>query len=295
MDMQSNLLAGEGHADLSKPFGTLSPETGFSNQVNDVLTRLTRTFYEVLERQELLFQAQGRVEIQQSAATQAMLQLLALRGSRYTDEPLTQLANKFEHHFKRSLLTKETLFTSAPPHTKTTQTTMQLPWPRGDRWYGGGAHGNDGSSRPYSSLDYAYDWPRWGGRVYYCNSAHSGNVSVFSSCNLRITHSTGWATQYYHMDNIAVRTGASVSRNARIAQYASSQRQALCDGGSSTGPHVHFSLLFNGRHVSLQGYRFSNYEVNIGSFSYDDDCRRFFYRNWNNGGAILCAWRSMTA
>ncbi|ELH0900983.1 M23 family peptidase, partial [Vibrio cholerae] len=55
--------------------------------------------------------------------------------------------------------------------------------------------------------------------------------------------------------------------------YASQRSIALCEGGSSTGPHLHFSLLYNGRFQSLQGVRFGPYQIQTGRYSYDNDCR----------------------
>lgn len=290
MDMESGALS-KVEAD-GKPFGELSVETGFSEQLQDVLSKLTQTFYEVLEKQELQLKKDGRLESEETAATQALQGLFARsrRGPVEYDQ-LGELSGTYQRHFKTSLLTDKASFT--PKMAKQSPPTFQLPWPRGNQWTGGGAHGDDGRSRPYASLDFARGWPKWGGTVYPTMASNSGNVSIRSSCSLRVTHTSGWATNYYHMDKISVRKGQSVSRGASIAVYASGKSQALCNGGSSTGPHVHLTLLNAGRLVSVQGHVFSGYKVNVGRSSYDDDCRYFYWTD--SRGNKVCAWTRMTA
>ncbi|QWP76836.1 hypothetical protein J5226_25275 [Lysobacter sp. K5869] len=51
--------------------------------------------------------------------------------------------------------------------------------------------------------------------------------------------------------NIQYNTGANVSMNTAIANPANTQAQALCNGGSSTGPHQHWSLKQNGSFYHL--------------------------------------------
>lgn len=129
---------------------------------------------------------------------------------------------------------------------------MQLPWRQGYSWQPNGAHSNTGSGYPYSSFDASYDWPRWGSATYSVVAAHAGTVRVLSRCQVRVTHPSGWATNYYHMDQIQVSNGQQVSADTKLGVYAGNINTALCEGGSSTGPHLHFSLLYNGAFVSLQ-------------------------------------------
>ena len=71
--------------------------------------------------------------------------------------------------------------------------------------------------------------------------------------------------------------------------YANNKNAALCEGGSSTGPHLHFSLLKDGRHVSLQDVHLGQYRVNIGSYNYDNNCSRFNLFDVSNN-RTMCAW-----
>ncbi|NQZ12903.1 MAG: M23 family metallopeptidase, partial [Algicola sp.] len=171
--------------------------------------------------------------------------------------------------------------------------SLQLPWSLGYSWIGGGSHGYDGSSWPHSSIDFAYDWPSWGAQTWSVRSAHGGTVSVLSSCQVRITNSSGWATTYYHLSGVNVYNGQQVGANTYLGNYANNKSQALCEGGSSTGPHLHFSLLKNGYYYSLDNVSLSNYVVNTGRYSYDSNCSYFNFTNNNNSGRRLCGWNSM--
>lgn len=169
---------------------------------------------------------------------------------------------------------------------------MQLPWRQGYSWQPNGAHSNSGSGYPYSSFDASYDWPRWGSATYSVVAAHAGTVRVLSRCQVRVTHPSGWATNYYHMDQIQVSNGQQVSADTKLGVYASNINTALCEGGSSTGPHLHFSLLYNGAFVSLQGASFGPYRINVGTSNYDNDCRRYYFYN-QSAGTTHCAFRPL--
>ena len=169
---------------------------------------------------------------------------------------------------------------------------MQLPWRQGYSWQPNGAHSNTGSGYPYSSFDASYDWPRWGSATYSVVAAHAGTVRVLSRCQVRVTHPSGWATNYYHMDQIQVSNGQQVSADTKLGVYAGNINTALCEGGSSTGPHLHFSLLYNGAFVSLQCASFGPYRINVGTSNYDNDCRRYYFYN-QSAGTTHCAFRPL--
>ncbi len=296
MDMHSGILSRTSLSDVSRPFAELSNAQGFNEQLQDVLSRLSKSFYQVRKEQEQQYQDKGFVSAKQSAATLALQQLFATSQTpqvgKAPSEQLEQLLKTYEQRFEQSLQTQQPQFESLT-QASLAAPVMQLPWSLGYSWIGGGSHGYDGSSWPHSSIDYAYDWPQWGGQTWSVRAAHGGTVSVLSSCQVRITDASGWATTYYHLSNVNVYNGQQVSANTHLGYYASNKSQALCEGGSSTGPHLHFSLLYNGYYQSLDGVRLSNYEVNTGRYSYDSDCNYFYYRDWNNGGGKFCGWRSM--
>ncbi|HEK1414260.1 TPA: protease LasA, partial [Pseudomonas aeruginosa] len=269
MAMQSGPLGAPDERALAAPLGRLSAKRGFDAQVRDVLQQLSRRYYGFEEYQ--LRQAAARKAVGEdglNAASAALLGLLregAKASAVQGGNPLGAYAQTFQRLFgtpaaellqprnrvARQLQAKAAL---APPSN-----LMQLPWRQGYSWQPNGAHSNTGSGYPYSSFDASYDWPRWGSATYSVVAAHAGTVRVLSRCQVRVTHPSGWATNYYHMDQIQVSNGQQVSADTKLGVYASNINTALCEGGSSTGPHLHFSLLYNGAFVSLQGASFGPY------------------------------------
>ena len=164
---------------------------------------------------------------------------------------------------------------------------MRLPWPTGYSWRAGGAHSNTGSGWPYSSLDFYNPYGGgWGSNTPWVQAANSGQIVRFSSCHMRIIHSSGYATSYYHMSNLQYGSNTYVNRGDWIGKYANNKSQALCEGGQSTGPHLHFSLLRNGSFTSLQGHSLSDFNVYVGNSNYDTNCNvNFLYKN----GQKYCA------
>lgn len=170
---------------------------------------------------------------------------------------------------------------------------MQWPWRQGYAWIPNGPHAHSGSGFPLSSIDVSYDWPRWGGTTYSVTAAHDGYVTVLSRCQVRVTNDNGWATNYYHMDGIQVSNNQWVDKNTKLGTYASQRSVALCQGGSSTGPHLHFSLLKNGRFTSMQDAVLGSYRIQTGRYSYDNDCRYTWLANTQTGNKV-CLWRRIT-
>jgi len=151
---------------------------------------------------------------------------------------------------------------------------MDLPFARPQIWQFNGVHtwtGDDDGS-PMSSLDFTRTWTLdWGDSTEFdwVSASHDGEVTVYSSCFVQVQHDSGWATRYYHMDNLQVVNGQRVMAGDLLGNYASEEAQALCSGGHSTGPHVHFALLQNGQYHSLQDIELSEYQVHPGESSYD--------------------------
>lgn len=63
---------------------------------------------------------------------------------------------------------------------------------------------------------------------------------------VEINHGDGYVTRYGHHESLAVKTGDIVKKGQAIGSMGSS--------GRSTGPHVHFEVLKNGRHVDPKAY-----------------------------------------
>jgi murein DD-endopeptidase MepM/ murein hydrolase activator NlpD len=158
---------------------------------------------------------------------------------------------------------------------------LSLPFPVGAAWAPGGVHtttgSNDGS--PMSSIDWSHGWPNWGTNTATENvsAMHGGTVTVYSGCNVRVTNANGWATNYYHLSGVVVSTGQVVSTGAVLSAYADNFAQATCQGGSSTGPHVHVSLLRNGFQYAIDGATVNGWLVHSGRRSYDYDPNYMWY------------------
>jgi LasA protease len=141
---------------------------------------------------------------------------------------------------------------------------LSLPWAKGQTWrLTGGPHNfNGGKSRPWSSLDFAGPEPGVSVKV----RAARGGIVVRPCRNLvQVRHGDGWTTSYYHLKNIAVKAGQSVKRG-QVLGYTSN---ASGCGGSSTGPHVHFSLLKSGSYVNIRGHTIGGWTVKEGSKPYE--------------------------
>ncbi len=162
-----------------------------------------------------------------------------------------------------------------------TMPLLDLPFDHASSWHFNGVHTwtGDDDGQPMSSIDMTRTWStRWGDNTDddWVAAAHGGIVSLFSSCFMRITHPSGWATDYYHLSNVVPIHGAEVNAGDLIANNADNIEQALCQGGSSTGPHLHFSLLKNGERQALDGVELSGWRIKAGDFSYDNNSTRMW-------------------
>ena len=67
---------------------------------------------------------------------------------------------------------------------------------------------------------------------------------------LEISHSDGFASKYAHARKIHVRQGQAVKRGQIIAEVGST--------GRSTGPHLHYEITHNGKHVNPMQFLISS-------------------------------------
>lgn len=278
-------------AQSDKPFGSLSEKTGFQAQLEDIAGFLTQRIY-AYKAFELTHESFVKRRVMNPANT--ALASLASRSAK--DDLIAQLVAKYNqfaelNQHPLTMNAKTIFFTEQSQVQFASQSfSMQLPWPTGQGWYSGGAHSNTGSGYPYSSLDFNNGSGGWGSNTPWVQAAHAGTVTRYSACNIRVTHTSGYATQYYHMDSLQYRSGDYVNQGAWLGRYANSYNQALCQGGQSSGPHVHFSLLQNGYFVSLQNKYLSGYRVDVGNSNYDDNCNNFYFEK---NGSRYCAWRRL--
>ena len=163
---------------------------------------------------------------------------------------------------------------------------FQPPWQIGETWAGGGAHGNTGSGLQ-NALDFFGGFTDWGGDTsqWWIAAMQSGTVRVWSSCGMAIIHDDGWVTDYYHLDNILVADMQSIERNVKLSNYADNEAQATCTGGSSTGPHVHMSVTWEGNRVLVDESEidFTAFSHHVGVGQYDSNCATSWYTHQTNG------------
>ncbi|ALG09264.1 hypothetical protein AOZ06_22230 [Kibdelosporangium phytohabitans] len=142
-------------------------------------------------------------------------------------------------------------------------TGLGLPWPQGVAWWmGGGPHGNSGNSRPFSSIDFNGG----DGRVL-----SAGPGKVYKSCVrgrsalVKVVHPNGYSTTYYHMYDLTTLADGS---NVQTGTYLGHIGNELPCGGSSSGAHVHLSLLRGNTHVSVNNQTIGGWTFYEGSSAY---------------------------
>lgn len=118
----------------------------------------------------------------------------------------------------------------------------------------------------YKRLTSAYGWrihPVYGGKKFHYGidlannsgtpiiATRSGTVTkaTYSSSAgyyVTVNHGDGFSSQYLHMTHYIVNVGQKVSAGQVLGYMGST--------GASTGPHLHFSILYNGSHVNPANY-----------------------------------------
>jgi len=256
------------------PFGQLSVKTSFSDQVGDVATRLADAYYRELKAK------------QPEPAARALAQVLPkTKASLAFTEAYTRL---FGQKVPALSDRQQAAFAAAdqPPAD-----LLQLPFPVGESWNFGGSHTNTGSGTyPQSSLD-MNNGGYWGSDTSnkWVVASAEGRAIRHSSCLVEVVHPGGWSTTYYHLSNVRIQTNQQVTKNQRLANYASNINQALCNGGHSSGPHQHFSLKRDGRYHHLNDVALSGYQVHTGRYSYDSNCAYFWLQR--NGQKYCTGYR----
>ena len=59
---------------------------------------------------------------------------------------------------------------------------------------------------------------------------------------IEIDHGNGFKTKYGHLNKIYVNKGQQVAQNEAIGEVGNT--------GRSTGPHLHYEILYNGAHLN---------------------------------------------
>ncbi|MGB5401204.1 MAG: hypothetical protein WBO71_13390 [Thermoanaerobaculia bacterium] len=159
---------------------------------------------------------------------------------------------------------------------------FQPPWEIGDTWAGGGAHGDTGSGTR-NALDYWGEYRNWGADLsqWWVAATQAGTARVWSICSVSVIHAGGWVSTYYHLENVQLTDPQVVERNTVISNYANDEPTALCQGGSSTGPHVHSALYHDGNRVEIDeaNVDFTAFSHHAGVGQYDGNCNTSWYNH----------------
>lgn len=290
IDLQSQLISQPDLTLLQQPLAGLSNADSFSAQLQDVADQLATRLY----------QREATVS-EFSAAPVAALSYLFEADNSQGPQVLQQQADKLSEFTQRYQQLFAEVYQPVPERRAADSSTqdlntlagpangfLQFPFPLGQSWHVGGAHTNTGSGNyPMSSLDMSIGggWGSNQSNTWVAASA-AGSFKRHSSCFAEVVHSGGWSTTYYHLMNIQYNTGANVAKNTKIANPANTQPQALCNGGSSTGPHQHWSLKQNGSWVHLNTVYLSGWQITATGSSYDTNCTRFYL---TKNGVKKCA------
>ncbi|MGH8079089.1 MAG: M23 family metallopeptidase [Lysobacter sp.] len=274
---------------MRRPFGRLAQGNDFNAQTREVAQALREALYEQDGPN-----AKGAVTLARANPLQALFERSGANESsaKLSGDGEFQLVYGRLFNEPRTAQAPSARFAKAGPDVQPLSPNglLQFPFPRGARWHVGGAHTNTGSGNyPMSSLDMSLGGG-WGSNQNntWVSASANGSFKRHSSCFAEIVHSGGWSTTYYHLMNIQYGTGANVSSNTAIANPANTQAQALCDGGSSTGPHEHWSLKQNGSFYHLNGAYVSGYRITATGTSYDTNCSRFYLTK--NGTNTCYGW-----
>ena len=138
-----------------------------------------------------------------------------------------------------------------------TQPTLQLPFEPGVRWvFTGGAHGGWDGGSAWAAIDFAPPKEQLGcvQNDEWVTAAAAGVVTrsdygiVILDLDMDGNEGTGWTIFYAHIetrDRVAV--GTVLQAGDRIGHPS-------CEGGISTGTHVHMARRYNGEWIAINEY-----------------------------------------
>ncbi len=168
------------------------------------------------------------------------------------------------------------------------QPKMQLPFEDSVAWsFTGGPHAGWDEGSAWAALDFAPPGDLFG--CYYSNAwvtaiadgtiVRTGNGAVVQELDNDNNEGTGWTILYMHIgsqDRIA--EGAVVKAGDRIGH-------ASCEGGFSTGTHLHLARRYNGEWISADGelpFNMGGWKAAGSGIEYDGTLTR--------KGVVVYAW-----
>ena len=136
-----------------------------------------------------------------------------------------------------------------------TQPSLQLPFEVGDVWaFTSGPHGGWDSGSAWAALDFAppddvgcYASSYWVAAVASGEVVYSNNGMVIQDLDGDGIWQTGWSVLYMHVSSWErVEVGTLLEAGDRVGH-------ASCEGGISTGAHLHIARRYNGEWIAADG------------------------------------------
>ena len=201
---------------------------------------------------------------------------------------------------------------------------IQWPFQRGrSDWYMGGYHVQASidsnqyctDSRPgrcaFAAQDFTLEtnfaagYPGlWGNSNAGIHASISGPLQRVSSCGyLQFSPDYEWRILYYHMnkEDTYLRLGESddYSKNQKFGLYADEYQEALCNGGGSSAPHVHWAVYHKSEDGSYQPVDLKytvvsgwGNKTSFGAQSYSNNCALFYAFDFDKAYIRHCPYQT---
>lgn len=161
------------------------------------------------------------------------------------------------------------------------QIELRLPFNDGEAWtYTGGPHTAWGSMHPYAAIDFAPPAQEHGCFVSYSDviAPHSGTI-VRKGTGMAMLdmdddgdERTGWVLLFLHLKT------ESIPPLGTYVEMGDTLGHPSCDGGTSSGTHVHIARKYNGEWIEAGGIiplNMDNWITENGEVKYEGIMRRY--------------------